>query len=436
MARPFIPYLTLLHSFLPFAACAAALLLAGCATTPPAVQPPATASVPTAPGVSPPQPGETAEEAGFAAWVQAFARDAVTAGIRPATVQTALAAARLQPRVIELDRAQPEFTRPPWAYLDSAVSPQRIAQGRAKREEYRAPLDAAAARYGVPAAIVTAVWGMESNYGANFGSFSAIDALATLGFEGRRRDWARGELLTALRIIDSGDIDAAHMVGSWAGAMGNTQFLPSVFLAYAVDADGDGRRDIWGSMADVAASTANFLAHVGWQPGQPWGAEVQLPPGFDYARAELTQRQPAAQWAAEGVRSIDGQPLPDLPDASVITPAGARGPAFLAGANFRAILRYNNSVNYALAVGLLAQQIEGGAGTAGVVAPWPRDLQPLAREQLRALQVALNERGFDAGTPDGVMGPATRAGLRRYQQSIGAVADGYPTLELLARLLQ
>ena len=395
------------------------------------LQPPAAAPAAAAPSTAT-EATQTAEQAGFAAWRDEFAAKALAAGIRPETVRTVLGSAQLLTRVVEQDRAQPEFTRTPWAYLDSAVSPQRVAQGQAKRAEHQAALEAAASRYGVPVPIITAIWGMESNYGSNFGTFRAVDALATLAYEGRRRDWAQGELLATLRIVDSGDIAADRMVGSWAGAMGHTQFLPSVFLAYAVDADGDGHRDIWGSIPDVTASTAHFLARMGWQRGQPWGVEVQLPAGFDYARAETSIRQNALAWAAEGVRTLDGQPLPDLGDASVITPAGARGPAFLVGANFRTILRYNNSVNYALGVSLLARQIDGAPPLATA---WPRDIQPLRRDQLRQLQEALNERGFDAGTPDGVMGPATRAGLRRFQQSIGAVADGYPTVELLNRLL-
>ena len=272
---------------------------------------------------------------------------------------------------------------------------------------------------------------MESNYGANTGDVSTIDALATLGFEGRRAHWARGQLLAALKIVQSGDIDRAHMIGSWAGAMGQTQFLPSSFLDYAVDADGDGRRDLWSSMADVMASTANFLARSGWQADQPWGVEVRLPPGFDAGRADDRVRQPAHQWAAEGVQALGGAALPDLADATILQPAGVRGPAFMVGANFRAILRYNNSTSYALAVGLLAQGLAGGPG---VQAPWPRDLRALTRSQLRALQTALNERGFDSGPPDGLMGPATRDALRRFQRSVDLVADGYPTLDLLERL--
>lgn len=355
----------------------------------------------------------------------------LAAGIDEATLRVAFDDVQYLPRVVELDRAQPEFTRAVWDYLDRAVTPQRVALGQTKLQQVRSEADAAAARYGVPPAIVVAIWGIESNYGDYTGNTPTIDALATLGFDSRREAWARGQLLAALKILQSGDISRANMIGSWAGAMGQTQFLPSAFLAYAVDADGDGRRDIWGSAADVMASTANFLARSGWQANQPWGAEVQLPPGFDVGRADGELKQSSASWAADGVRTLDGTPLPELADAAILLPAGARGPAFLAGANFRAILRYNNSTSYALAVSLLAQRIAGGPG---VQAPWPRDLPALTRSQVLAMQAALNERGFDSGTPDGFAGPATRDALRRYQRSVGLPADGYPTLELLQRL--
>ncbi|HSI59308.1 MAG TPA: lytic murein transglycosylase [Ideonella sp.] len=414
----------------------AAAALAGCASAPstapqpPAPPPPAAAAAAsTAP--APAGTDDLALQQGFARWVADFRASARAAGIDEATLRIAFDEAHYLPRVVELDRAQPEFTRTVWDYLDTAVSAQRVATGQDKLLLLRSEADAAATRYGVPPAIVVAIWGMESNYGGNYGNTPTIDALATLGFEGRREDWARGQLMAALKILQGGDIARPQMIGSWAGAMGQTQFLPSNFLAYAVDADGDGRRDIWGSMADVMASTANFLARSGWQAGQPWGAEVQLPPGFDMGRADAELRQPSTQWAAEGVRSMDGAPLPEFAEGALLLPAGARGPAFLVGPNFRAILRYNNSTSYALAVGLLAQRLGGGPG---VQAPWPRELPALTRSQLLALQTALNQRGFASGKPDGVMGPATRDGLRRYQRSIGLPADGYPTPDLLQRL--
>lgn len=376
-------------------------------------------------------PAEAAQ--GFAQWVADFRATARARGIGEATLRSAFDNVQFLPRVVELDRAQPELTRTVWDYLENTVTAQRVAAGQDKLLQFRNEAEAAASRYGVPSSILVAVWGMESNYGSNYGSTPTIDALATLGFEGRRGDWARAELLAALKILDSGDIGRENMIGSWAGAMGQTQFMPSNFLAYAVDADGDGRRDIWGSMADVMASTANFLSRAGWQADKPWGVEVRLPPGFDFGRADTALRQSTAQWAAEGVQGVGGQALPALDDGTILLPAGARGPAFLVGPNFRALLRYNNSTSYALAVGLLAQRLSGGPG---VQASWPRDLVALTRSQLLELQTALNQRGFDSGTPDGVMGPATRDGLRRYQRSIGLPADGYPSAELLQRLQQ
>ena len=405
----------------------ALLTVAGCTSAPQVETQAPTPPVATA---TPSQSPEAEHEQKFVRWVADFRASARAAGIDEATLQSAFDGVRFVPRAVAADRAQPEFTRTVWAYLDSAVSAQRIARGQDKLQQLRAQVDAITARYGVPTEVIFAIWGMESNFGSNVGDIPTIDALATLGFEGRREQWARGQLLAALKILQNRDIDRAQMIGSWAGAMGQTQFLPSNFLAYAVDADGDGRRDIWGSVPDVVASTANFLARSGWQAGQPWGLEVRLPAGFDYARADDV-RQPASQWAGEGVQSLDGAPLPALDGASILLPAGARGPAFLVGNNFRTILRYNNSTSYALAVGLLAQRLAGGAG---VQAPWPRDLQALSSSQVRALQTALNARGFDTGTPDGTMGPATRRGIRQYQLSQGLPADGYPTLELLQRL--
>lgn len=408
----------------------AVFAVAGCASAP-AIAP--QVSAPSTAGTHATQAGsdEAEHSQKFARWVDAFSRNALAAGIDEATLQLAFGNVRFVPRVIELDRTQPEFTRNVWDYLDNALSTQRIARGQEKLLQLRPEVDAIAARYGVPAEVLVAIWGMESNYGGNVGDIPTIDALATLGFEGRREEWARGQLLAALKILQNRDIDRAQMIGSWAGAMGQTQFLPSNFLAYAVDADGDGRRDIWGSVADVMASTANFLSKSGWQAGQPWGIEVLLPPAFDYAHADADIRQPASAWTNEGVQSMDRAPLPALADSSILLPAGARGPAFLVGPNFRTILRYNNSTSYALAVGLLAQRL---ADSPAVQTTWPRDLQALTRSQLLALQTVLNARGFDSGTPDGMMGPATQRGVRQYQRSLGLPADGYPTLDLLQRL--
>ena len=408
-------------------------LLSGCATTAPAAPPPPSgrATAPAGAVAAGDATDPAAQPAAFERWIADFRASAAAAGIDAATLHAAFDNVRPIARVIELDRSQPEFTRSVWDYLDSAVSPQRVRSGQQKLQELAGEADRVAARYGVPASIVIAIWGLESNYGSNYGDMATIDALATLGFDGRRADWARRELLAALRILQNGDIGREQMIGSWAGAMGQTQFLPSNFLAYAVDADGDGRRDIWGSMADVIESTANFLAQSGWQAGAPWGVEVWLPPGFDPARADDAVRQTTARWVGEGLRSASGAPLPEWADAQLLLPAGARGPAFLVGPNFRAILRYNNSTSYALSVGLLAQRLDGGPA---VQAPWPRDLVALTRSQMLALQTALNQRGFASGSVDGLMGPATRDAVRRYQRSLGMAADAYPTLDLLRRL--
>lgn len=369
----------------------------------------------------------------FARWIADFRASARAEGIDETTLAAAFDDVQYLPDVVDLDGAQPAFTHTVRKYLDIALSEQRVARGRDKLMLVRAEAEAASARHGIPAGILVAIWGLESNYGSNYGDTPVIDALATLGFEGRRTDWARRQLLAALKILQNGDVSRAQMIGSRAGAMGQTQFLPSSFLAYAVDADGDGRRDIWGSVADVMASTANFLAHAGWQILQDWGVEVRLPDGYDLGRLAIGLRQSSAQWADEGVLTMDGTPMPDVGASTILLPAGANGPAFLVGPNFQALLRYDNSTSYALAVGLLSQRLTGGPG---VQASWPREPQELTRSQIVALQTALNRRGFSSGTADGKMGPMTRDAVRRYQRSIGLPADGYPDLDLLRRLEQ
>lgn len=406
---------------------AAAILVAATLTT----------ACATAPTARPPQadaaaiPSADVHEAAFAAWLAAFRQRAKAAGIADSTLSRSLDDVRFLPRVIELDGAQPEFTRTVWDYLDRTVTAQRVATGREMLERIRTEAPGVLRPYGVPPEVVVAIWGMESNYGTNTGATPTLDALATLGFEGRRANWAQDQLIAALRIVERGDIAPGRMIGSWAGAMGQTQFLPSSFLSFAVDADGDGRHDIWSSLPDVVASTANYLAKSGWRSQEPWGVEVRLPPGFDFGRADTSVVQSGARWSAEGLTSPDGARLPDIAEASVLLPAGARGPAFLVGANFRAILRYNNSTSYALAVSLLSQRIAGGAD---VVAPWPRDLAVLGRSDTAELQRALSARGFESGEPDGVAGPATRTAVRAYQRSVGLPADGQADGDLLARL--
>ncbi|HET9644960.1 MAG TPA: lytic murein transglycosylase [Burkholderiaceae bacterium] len=405
--------------------------LSSCTVAPQASSTPTPPALPTSPAQ--PTVADAGIEQRFATWIASFRDTARATGIDEATLRVAFDEVRYLPQVGERDHAQPEFTLTVWDYLDRAVTPQRIALGQEKLRQFRAEAEAVATRYGVPPPTLIAIWGIESNYGSHRGDTPTVDALATLGFDGRREDWARSELLAALKILQSGDKSRAQLVGSWAGAMGQTQFMPSSFLAYAVDADGDGRRDIWDSMDDILASTANLLARAGWRPEESWGVEVRLPAGFDLARADGTLRQTSAQWEAEGVQTVDATPLPPMADAAILLPAGARGPVFMVGVNFRAILRYNNSTSYALAVGLLAQQITGGTG---VRAAWPRELAPLTRSQMQTLQAALNERGFDSGIPDGVIGARTAGAIRRYQRSIGLPPDGYPSIDLLERLQQ
>lgn len=410
------------------AAAGAMLLLAGCSTGQGQVTPTAPGGVtPTISG-SVPVPGDAA---GFQAFVATFRAEAAARGVPETVLATAFDSVTFQPEVIANDQEQPEFNRAIWDYLDRAVSEKRVADGQAMLAEWGQTANRVQERYGVPKEIVVAIWGLESNYGQNFGSFEIIDALSTLAYEGRRRDFARGELFSALKILEAGDISRDRMLGSWAGAMGHTQFIPSSFLAHAVDFDGDGRRDIWGSIPDVMASTANYLAEKGWTRGQVWGLEVTLPQGFDYAQADMSVTRSADSWAAIGVKPASGRNLPGFAEASIIVPAGARGPAFMVGPNFRTIMRYNNSTSYALAVAHLSDRLAGGGP---IVAAWPRDEQPLTRSQVMEMQTLLNARGFPAGEPDGLTGPTTRAGIRAYQKSLGLIPDGFATLALLQRL--
>ncbi|WP_085919798.1 lytic murein transglycosylase [Halomonas sp. CSM-2] len=375
------------------------------------------------------QVAEDIQHESFSQWRDAFRRYAKDQGISEATLREAFDQVRYRERIIELDRYQPEFVRPIWEYLDTAVSSTRINNGQDRLAEHRRTAEQMEQRYGVPAEIIVAIWGIESNYGSNFGDFSTLEALATLAFDGRRQQFAREELLAALRIIQQGDIAAEQMRGSWAGAMGHTQFIPTSFEAYAVDGDGDNRRDIWQSIPDVMASTANYLDRAGWQPGQPWGVEVNLPADYDYAQ---TGRRDSQAWAEQGVEAVSGE-LPRFDSADVIVPAGADGPAFLVGPNFRAILRYNNATSYALAVATLSDAI---AGRDGIQQGWPREEAPLTRDDVQALQRYLNQAGYDVGGADGIMGPNTRQGLRAFQRAEGLTPDGFATQSLLERLRQ
>ncbi|OWP48049.1 lytic murein transglycosylase [Pseudomonas nitroreducens] len=368
----------------------------------------------------------------FAQWRDGFRAHALAAGISPQTFDQAFEGIEPDDSVVTADRSQPEFTRPVWQYLESAVSPARVRNGQDRLLQNAEVLQRIDTTYGVDREAVVAIWGMESNFGQQMGSKNVIRSLATLAYEGRRPDFGRDQLIAALQILQHGDVPASNMIGSWAGAMGQTQFIPTTYNQYAVDFDGDGRRDIWGSSTDALASTANYLKTSGWQRGQSWGFEVRLPPGFDYSLAEMNIRKPMAEWLRLGVRPASGN-LPSDPQASVslVLPAGYRGPAFLVTDNFRAILKYNNSTSYALAVGLLADSFKGGGKLVG---SWPVADTPLSRSDRIELQQTLADRGLAPGTVDGIIGANTRKAIRTFQQSINQPADGYPTPALLRQL--
>ncbi|WP_347137625.1 lytic murein transglycosylase [Paracoccus sp. SSK6] len=369
------------------------------------------------------------DEAGLQRFVQSFRPRAIASGISPATYDRAMRIARYNPDVIRLDRKQAEFSRPVWLYLDSAVSEVRVTTGRQKAAQLAGILSRIEARYGVPREIVLAVWGMESNFGANRGKMQIIPSLATLAYDGRRGEMFQNQLIASLKILQAGDTDPEHMLGSWAGAMGHTQFMPTSYLDYAVDFNGDGRRDIWSDdPTDSLASTANYLRRNGWIPGQAWGAEVQLPPGFNMGLVGKGTRR--SDWAAQGVRRIGGGALPGG-NGSIIMPAGANGPAFLILDNFRSILRYNNSDNYALGVAFLGERI---AGRAGIQGSWPRNDRPLSTGERQEIQQRLRAKGFYNGEIDGLFGSATMESVAAYQRSIGVTPDGYPTSILLGQL--
>jgi membrane-bound lytic murein transglycosylase B len=371
------------------------------------------------------------DEAGLQQFVQSFRPRALSAGVSAATYDRAMRIARYNPDVIRLDRKQAEFARPVWLYLDSAVSDSRISTGREKSAQLSRTMSAIEAKYGVPREIVLAVWGMESNFGANRGKMQIIPSLTTLAYDGRRGEMFQNQLIAALKILQAGDTDAEHMLGSWAGAMGHTQFMPTSYLEFAVDFTGDGRRDIWSEdPTDALASTAAYLARNGWQRGQAWGAEVQLPSGFSMGQIGKGTRKSTATWAGQGVTRKGGGGLPGG-NGSIIMPAGANGPAFLILDNFRALLRYNNSDNYALGVSFLGERI---AGRPGIQGSWPRNDRPLSTNERQEIQQRLRAKGYYQGEIDGLFGSATMESVAAYQKSIGVTPDGYPTSILLDQL--
>ncbi|MFN3858742.1 MAG: lytic murein transglycosylase [Caulobacter sp.] len=367
----------------------------------------------------------------FDAWRAGFRDRAIAGGISPAVFDREMAGLTPDPTAQRLDGRQPEFSKPVSDYVRGVVSDVRITKGRQFRTSLPY-LPEFERRYGLPREIMLAVWAMESDFGRIQGDMDVVRSLATLAADGRRRSWAEGELIATLKIIATGEQTRARLKGSWAGAMGQTQFLPSVYLSTAVDGDGDGRRDIWSSTPDALASTANYLAKAGWKPGESWSREVSVPAGFDFALIEQ-EREPLSAWSARGVRRADGLPWSAADQASrcsMIAPSGAGGPIFLIFPNHSAIMRYNNSTAYALGVGLLALRFGGENGT---VRPWPTET-PLSLADRTEAQKALTALGYDTGGVDGAVGPKTRAAVRAWQKSRGLPADGYLTPELIGRI--
>ena len=336
--------------------------------------------------------------------------------------------------IMDLLDAQPEFNKSPWDYLDILVSDERIARGRELLAQYASVFSAVERAYGVDHYILAAIWGVESNYGTKGGNRSVLRSTATLACVGRRREFFREEFLSALDIVARGDVKPDRLIGSWAGAFGPTQFMPSTFRRFAVDFDHDGRRDMVDDVADVMASTANNLKTDGWVAGESWGYEVVLPQGFNYLLADRSKQMTIGQWEGLGIRRAGDKPFPRPSEkAFLLLPAGARGPAFLMLANFRVIMKYNPAEAYALAIGHLADRLRGGGA---FVQTWPRDERALSMAERFEMQQLLAQRGFDIGEPDGLLGPRTRIAIRNFQSATGQVPDGFASSLVLDRLRQ
>ncbi len=353
-------------------------------------------------------------------------------GISPVLYRAAFAGVTPDPQIFARQTSQAEFVTPIWAYIAKRVSAERISRGKAMMQTHAKALQAIERRYGVDKFVVTAIWGMETNYGSYTGNMSVIRSLATMAFSGRRKAYGRKQLLGALDILQSGDISLNQFKGSWAGAMGHTQFIPLTYNAYAVDMTGDGKRDIWNSVPDALGSTANYLKKRGWKNHMPWGWEVRLPRDFNYRLAGGKAARAVTQWRKIGVIPANQRTFGvGRVTARLLLPVGRHGPAFLVTRNFDAILAYNKSNSYALAVAHLADRLAGGGP---FVANWPTDLRLLSRSDNKELQRLLNARGFDTGGTSGTVGPRTRRAISSYQHRIGVTPDGYADAGLLERL--
>ena len=368
----------------------------------------------------------------FQKCVKSFWPAAKRAGVSWDNFEKATAGITHDTEVIEAAKYQPEYKKPVGEYVDRAISPKRLEKGKEKLVEYKPLLDELEAKYGVDRHILVAIWGMESNYGDNKGDKKVVQSLMTLACSGTKAKFARGQIVSALKILQRGDIDHEGMNGSWAGAMGHTQFIPTTYSAYAVDHDGDGRRDIWGTIPDALGSTAAYLKVSKWIQGRTWGYEVKLPKGFNPKRYSPKTSRSLAQWRKLGITRVNGQPFPRSGDrARLYAPEGTKGPAFLTLNNFRSLLRYNNAQSYALGVGHLADRL---AGYGPFVQPWPTGERRLSMEQRMELQQHLIALGHLEGDVDGIIGSGTLEGVRSYQRVKKMPVDGYPTLTILKML--
>jgi membrane-bound lytic murein transglycosylase B len=375
---------------------------------------------------------KVASQAGFETWIENFKTRARREGISETTLNEAFRGVRYNSDVIAKDRYQSEFTKQIWDYLDSAASPTRVSNGQKAMRQHAKTLDAIERRFGVDKYVVAAIWGVESAYGTTRGDINVIEAMATLAYDGRRGKFFEQQLIAALKILQKGDTHARNMKGSWAGAMGHTQFIPTSFEAFAVDGDGDGKRDIWSNdPTDALASTAAYLARHGWNKGQPWGVEVRLPRGFDYTSARRDNMRAPGDWAALGVVGVDGRPVPNYGRASILLPAGAQGAAFMIFDNFAVLERYNKADAYVIGVGHLSDRLKGGVE---IQAAWPRGYAPLSFKEKEQMQRILKRKGFLDDKVDGIIGPNTINAIRAYQTSVGVTPDGYPSQEFLKLL--
>jgi lytic murein transglycosylase len=357
---------------------------------------------------------------------------AAAQGISAQTFRAATAGISYDEKVLELSQAQPEFKTPIWDYMAALVDEERVDDGKAAMREHAQALVNAESRYGVDRYTIAAVWGVESNFGKNLGKMPLVQSFATLICANhRRRDFFKGELMATLKIIERGDIDPSRLNGSWAGAFGQTQFMPTTYQRLAVDGDGDGRRDLVDSVPDAVASTANFLRVAKWSNGQPWGYEVRVPKGFNAGAAGRKNKKPVAHWASLGVTRIDGRPLSGEGPAGILLPAGSDGPAFLVTRNFDALYSYNAAESYGLAIAVLSDRLRGRGG---IQAGWPTDDPPLSRAERRDLQARLTKRGFDVGEPDGKVGSKTRDAIKEVERSLGMPATGRPGAKVLEAL--